>query len=79
MFQPGTARRRLPRIATLGLFFGALLVGCGSKLADISDNELADEMHACRTDQDPSPGRAIACDNYKRECSRRRKEGKFVC
>lgn len=78
---PGPVRAsRLPlRLLALSLLCGGIIAGCGSKLADVSDNELADQMHACRTDQDPSPGRAIACDNYQRECTRRRKEGKFVC
>ena len=72
-------RPQFAKTLVLSLLTIGLLSGCGSKLADVSDNELADQMHACRTDQDPSPGRAIACDNYKRECDRRRKEGRFVC
>ena len=56
-----------------------LLSGCEGKLAGMEDNELQDRMHACRTTTNQAPGFAISCDNYKRECDRRRKEGRFVC
>ncbi len=56
-----------------------LAAGCSSELAEMGDAELADRMHECRTVVDQSPGMAITCDNYQRECTARRKDGKFVC
>ncbi len=53
--------------------------GCDGKLAGMSDSELQDRMHECNTQQDQSPGFAIACDNYRRECARRREQGRYVC
>jgi hypothetical protein len=56
-----------------------LLTGCGSKLADVPDTELQDAVYQCDTATEQSPGFAISCDNYRRECKRRRDEGRFVC
>ncbi len=55
------------------------LAGCSNKLAEVSDEDLADTMYECRSSQDQSPGMAIRCDNITRECKRRRDEGRFVC
>ena len=55
------------------------LAGCEGKLASLSDTELQDRMYECETTVDQSPGMAISCDNYRRECERRREEGRFVC
>jgi hypothetical protein len=55
------------------------LAGCEGKLAKLSDTELQDRMYECNTTTDQSPGMAISCDNYRRECERRREEGRFVC
>lgn len=55
------------------------LAGCESKLAALSDSELQDRMYQCNTTAEQSPGFAISCDNYRRECERRREEGRFVC
>jgi len=57
----------------------ALLTGCESKLASLSDTELQDRMFECRSTTEQSPGMAISCDNYRRECARRREAGNFVC
>jgi len=55
------------------------LAGCESELAGISDVELQDRIYQCNTTVDQSPGFAISCDNYRRECERRRENGRFVC
>jgi len=57
----------------------ALLAGCEGKLASLSDTELQDRMLECRSTTEQSPGMAISCDNYRRECARRREAGNFVC
>ena len=55
------------------------LAGCDNKFATVPDDELADSMYSCRTEQDQSPGMAIRCDNVIRECKRRRDDGRYVC
>jgi len=57
------------------------LTACDSALAELSDHELQDRMYDCRntSNEGQSPGFAISCDNYKRECMRRREQGKFLC
>ena len=64
------------------VFLNALVVfctGCSSKFETMSDQTLADGMHECRATSDQSPGFAIRCDNFERECNRRREDGHFVC
>ncbi len=57
----------------------ALSAGCARPHANLSDEALADGVYECRTKIDQSPGFAIRCDNYKRECETRRAEGRYVC
>ena len=56
-----------------------ICVGCSSPFEEMPDNELADKVYACSASTDQSPGFAIRCDNLRRECQRRRDEGKYVC
>ena len=58
-----------------------ILVACEQKL-DLSDEELAARMAECQAtkDEDKTPGMAVACGNYMRECQRRGKEtGNYFC
>ncbi len=55
------------------------LAGCENKLEGLDDTELQDKAYACSREHNPSPGAAIACDNYRKECQRRRELGRFVC
>lgn len=55
------------------------LSGCSNKLAGMADHELQDKSYACRQATAQSPGFAISCDNYKRECERRREAGRYLC
>lgn len=57
------------------LFLG----GCESRLSSMSDNDLQDKMYECRNAHTKSPGSAISCDNFERECQNRRSAGKYVC
>lgn len=57
----------------------SLLGGCSNKLAGMPDNELQDKSYACKQATEQSPGFAISCDNYQRECERRREAGRFLC
>ena len=72
-----TARRsaRVLLLAGVTVLTGA----CDSSMSSMSDSELQDKSYECKTARELSPGAAIACDNYSRECARRRKEGRFVC
>lgn len=57
----------------------AFLAGCERKM-DISDQDLVAEMIECAAETDKTPGRAVACGNYARECRRRGKEtGNYIC
>ena len=46
-------------------------------LADIYTKGKSDEAIGYALSQ--NPGFAISCDNYRRECLRRRDQGKFLC
>lgn len=73
-------RCRTRRATAVLLACMAVLGGCGkNELEKLSDSELQDRMYECQTTVDQSPGMAISCDNYRRECQRRREEGRFVC
>lgn len=73
-------RDRLPRLLHAALIAGVLVVaGCEGKLAQMSDTELQDRMYECDSTAEQSPGMAISCDNYRRECKQRREAGRFVC
>lgn len=69
------------RLAVPALLAGLVMLGgCGkSELEKLTDAELQDRMYECQTTVDQSPGMAISCDNYRRECTRRREQGRFVC
>jgi hypothetical protein len=56
-----------------------MLAACGGKLGGMNDSDLQDKVFTCNTSLTQSPGFAISCDNYRRECSRRREEGQYVC
>jgi hypothetical protein len=56
-----------------------LLAGCEREIESMPDNELAAKYSECLTMNDPAPAMIFACKNYKRECERRRKKGRYVC
>ncbi len=67
----------LIRRIAFGLLIG-LSAACGSNLEGMTDAELQEKVFECNK-PGLSPGMAIQCDNYRRECSRRREQGRFVC
>ena len=71
--------RNSQRAAALLLPGLLAFAGCEGKLADLPDAELQDHVYECSNTVDQAPGFAISCDNYRRECQRRRDEGRFVC
>ena len=58
---------------------GLLLVACSSKFTGMNDDDLRDKMNSCARILQKSPGFAIRCDNYTRECQNRRDKGRYVC
>lgn len=60
----------------------ALLAGCegGGNLKGLSDDELVEKVSECVDMNEPGPAMVLACENYQRECKRRREEtGIYVC
>lgn len=74
---PQHKQRRLGAIAMM--LVSVALIGCESKLASMSNEELADKMYECNSSVGSSPGFAIRCDNYNRECHARRENGVYAC
>ena len=60
------------------IILSMLVIGCGSRLGGLSDADLQEKVFECNK-PDLAPGMAIQCDNYRRECARRREQGRFVC
>lgn len=64
------------------LLFAALLAGCdgwGNKSAKIPDMELREKWRTCKKVEKPSRIMVLACENYERECAKRKKNGNLVC
>ncbi len=59
-----------------------VLAGCdgNSKLKSMPDYELAEKYGECLDKKPTAPGYATACENFRKECERRRQElSSFVC
>ena len=56
-----------------------LLSACDGGLKGLSNQELAAKSDACIQGNPTSPGKVTACENIKKECERRRKDGNFAC
>ncbi|TVZ42076.1 hypothetical protein P886_1430 [Alteromonadaceae bacterium 2753L.S.0a.02] len=59
------------------LFTG--LTACEGGLRSLSNQELAAKRDACVVGNPTSPGKVTACENIRKECERRRKDGNFAC
>lgn len=58
------------------------LNGCdmfGGPSADIPDDELRKKWRECKQITNMSRTKVLACENYERECERRKKKGNLVC
>ena len=58
------------------------LSGCdmfGGPAADIPDAELRKKWRECKTISNPSRTKVLACENYERECERRKGKGNIAC
>ncbi|ADZ90394.1 hypothetical protein [Marinomonas mediterranea] len=66
-----------------GLMAAILTIGgCdmfGGPAADIADADLRKKWRECKSISNPSRTKVLACENYERECSRRKGKGNLVC
>ncbi|NNC54423.1 MAG: hypothetical protein HKO07_01735 [Pseudomonadales bacterium] len=47
---------------------------------DISDEELVARVSECLSEGNKTPGMAVSCGNYQKECKRRGKAtGNYIC
>ncbi len=61
----------------LVLMFG--LSGCEQSM-NISDKALIGHIEECLSNDNLTPGMAVACGNYQKECQRRgKKTGNYIC
>lgn len=63
-------------IVALGVIFAT---ACDGGLKGLSSQELAAKNDECIRVNPTSPGKATACENIRKECERRRKDGNFAC
>lgn len=57
----------------------AALFGCSQGMS-ISDEELVEKVNECHAEQNKTPGMAVSCGNYFKECKRRGdKTGNYIC
>lgn len=62
------------------LAIAAFVSACGAgKLGGLENSELAAKRDECVRHNPTSPGRVTACENIRKECERRRKEGNYAC
>ena len=65
------------RFVCLVLMFG--LSGCEQSM-NISDEALIGHIEECLSNDNLTPGMAVACSNYQKECqSRGKKTGNYIC
>lgn len=64
----------------LGICFYTLcLSACEGKMQSMSNQELAAKRDECVHKNPTAPGRVTACENIRKECERRNKEGNYAC
>ncbi|WP_075187136.1 hypothetical protein [Teredinibacter haidensis] len=61
------------------LLMVAVLAACEGGLRGLSNQELAAKNDECVMGNPTSPGKVTACENVRKECERRRKDGNFAC
>lgn len=73
-------KRALHYLFTLFLSTLLSLTACsGGKMANMTSAELAAKRDECLARNPTSPGKVTACENVRKECERRRKDGDFAC
>ena len=81
--QTPTVRTRSPwhRVLCATAILPVILVlsGC-EKSMNISDEELIKRITECAQEDNLTPGMAVACGNYQKECKRRGdRTGNYIC
>ena len=62
------------------LLAAVCVTACGnSKMRGMSNAELVAKNDECIRINPTSPGKVTACENLRKECERRRKEGNYAC
>lgn len=56
-----------------------LISACEGKMGKMSNQELVEKRDECVRGNPTSPGRVTACENIRKECEKRRKEGNYAC
>lgn len=73
----------MQKFLSIGVTLTALtLNGCdmfGGPSADIPDAELRQKWRECKIISNPSRTKVLACENYERECARRKNKGNIAC
>jgi hypothetical protein len=71
------------KVSVLSLVLVSILLqsGCddGGKFGKYENKKILSEHQRCLVEPNPSRNRAIICDNYERECLRRKKNGNNIC
>lgn len=75
------SRERINLAILASLLLGLLLsLSSCEKPMNISDEALLDHMEECLSNDNLTPGMAVACGNYQKECRRRGKAtGNYFC
>ncbi len=68
---------KLILVVTLMLF--GLSACDGGVMKGMPNQELVAKRDECVQRNPTSPGKVTACENIRKECERRRKEGNFAC
>jgi len=64
---------------TISLLACFTLAACGKGLGSLTNQELVAKNDECVQGNPTSPGRVTACENIKKECAKRRKDGNYAC
>ncbi|MFL0800803.1 MAG: hypothetical protein K6L80_10170 [Agarilytica sp.] len=70
---------KMTKRLSFALLSTLLFSGCGSRMGSMSNQELAAKRDECVQRNPTSPGKVTACENIRKECESRRKEGNFAC
>lgn len=71
--------KRSTMIAIITLLSLIAISGCESKWQKMSNSDLAQKRSDCIIRNPTAPGSVTACENVRKECDRRRKDGNYAC
>lgn len=67
------------KLFSLLILCGLGLAACDKGLRGLTNQELVAKSDACVMGNPTAPGKVTACENIKKECARRRKDGNYAC